>query len=173
MGAIKQSFILLICFFFVSSSGMAATTPAKPSNSVSFDLLLKKISSMKVRDFQKLTGHKLTLKEKIGFGILKHKIKKEHKKEKERNHGKLALLFGIAGIGLLLLGLFIPFLLLPSLASAIVAIVVGSVAKKRNPDDRKAHAGKLLGWITLGLMTVVLLLGLIIISTWDEWFTWG
>lgn len=171
MRLIKPTTVLLMSFLFISSPIFSATTPAKPGNPITFDLLLKKISSMKVKDFQKISGRKLLLKEKIGFGILKHKIKKNQKNEKAEGKGKLSLIMGIAGITLLIIGLYVPILLIPSLASAIVAVVMGSVAKKRNPDDRQAHAGKLLGWITLGLLTLLTILVVIFISSWE--LSWG
>ena len=117
---------------------------------------------MKVRDVQKLTGKKMTLREKIAFGVLKHKMKK---KEAGSPKGKTSFILGIAGLGLLVAGLFIPYVILLALGAAIIAIVMGSDAARKNPDDRKAHTGKLLGWITLGLICLILILVAIYLGT--------
>jgi hypothetical protein len=63
------------------------------------------------------------LKEKIGFVILKHKIKRQAKNNQRQ--GETAFIFGVAALGLFLLGLFVPFVILGSLIAAIVAIVTG------------------------------------------------
>jgi hypothetical protein len=122
----------------------------------------KKLATLKIKDIQKLAGRKLTLKEKIGFVILKHKIKRQSKSSQKQ--GETALIFGIAGLGLFIIGLFVPVLLLGSLIAAIVAVITGSVAK--DPSNRKARAGKLLGWITLGLLALLLILAAIVAASW-------
>lgn len=128
------------------------------------EAVLKKIATLKVRDFQKLTGRKLTLKEKIGYGVLKHKIRKQEKEG--TSNGQLSLILGIAGLAFFVAGLFLPALFIPSLVSSVVAIVLGSVAKKQNPKDNKAHAGKLLGWLTLGLLALLIIVAVIAITSW-------
>jgi len=160
---------ILTAILFLSPTLFPSTLPAKPGKSIPVDQLYKKISSMKLRDFQKLSGRKLTLKEKISFGILKHKIKKNQKNDKGAGNGQLSLILGIAGLAFFVSGVFLPALFIPSLVSAVVAVVLGSVAKKQNPNDRKAHAGKLLGWITLGLLTLLTILAIIALASWD----WG
>ena len=116
---------------------------------------------MKVRDVEKLTGKKMSLREKIAFGILKHKVKK---KESGNSQGKTSAVFGVAGLVLFVFGLFIPYVILAALAASIIAIVIGSDASRRNPDDRQARTGKLLGWITLGLICLLLILALIYVA---------
>ncbi len=157
-----------IIFFFVllvfSLPLFAATAPADPGKTITSDALYNRILSLKVRDIQKMTGKKMSLKEKIGFGLLKHKLKKKYRSETSK--GESALIFGVAALGLLIIGFFVPYVILGSLVASILAIVVGSVAKKQNPDDRKAHAGKLLGWITLGLIALLFTLVAIILASW-------
>lgn len=144
-------FILL----FISLQALSATLPIEPVNKGQA-AIHKKIISLKVRDIQRITGKKLSLKQKIVFGLLKRKLKRQN--EEVSSKGQLALTFGIIGAALLIGGLFVGALLIGSLIAAIAAIVIGSVAKKKNPDDRKALAGVLLGWITLGLIVALLLL---------------
>jgi len=145
----------------------ASTIPATRPEPDPVPLLYKKMLSLKARDIEKLTGEKLTIKEKIGLWVLKKKIKRHTKENKDQ--GQAALVFGIAGAVLLVLGLFVPYVILGSLVAAILAIVLGSVARKKDPSDKKAFAGKLLGWLTLGLIALLILAVAIAISGWG----WG
>ncbi|HEX7845536.1 MAG TPA: hypothetical protein VF476_06995, partial [Chitinophagaceae bacterium] len=92
------------------------------------------------------------------------KLKKEDQK---KSLGQASLIFGVLAVGLFVGGLFAPALLIGSLVASIIAIVTGSVAKKKNPNDRTAHAGKLLGWISLGLLAFLVILAVIALSSWD------
>jgi hypothetical protein len=119
--------------------------------------------SLKVRDIETRIGRKLTVKEKISLLILKKKIRAEGKK----NPGQTALILGITGAALLIGSLFgVPFLIIGALASAIAAIVIGSVTRKAEPANKKAHAAVLLGWITLGLIGLGLILLAILLVSW-------
>jgi hypothetical protein len=143
----------------VSSSALMPIEKIVPN-----EILLKKITSLKIKDLQKLAGRKFSLKEKIAFLVLKQQLK--HKPSDSKSQGQTALIFGIVGLALFIVGLFVPYVIIGSLISSIIAIVVGSVAKKKNPSDGKAHAGKLLGWITLGLIALLLIIAVIAIATW-------
>jgi hypothetical protein len=139
----------------------SSTSPLDSANAMPAPDFYKKFSSMKVRDIEKLTGKKMKLRDKIAFGVWKHKMKK---KEEGSSRGKTSLIFGITGIILVVAGLFIPYVILAALAASIIAIVMGSDAIRKNPDDRKASTGKLLGWITLGLICLLLILVLIYVA---------
>jgi hypothetical protein len=192
----KKILPLIIFFSFLLSSfsfAVPVTTPGEPSPAV-ISMACKKLASMKIRDFQKLAGHRLSFKEKIACFVIRSKAKHYLKKgfseadllfiqkaikknnpgaaeagDEKSSQGQTALIFGIAGLALLLLGLFVPFVLLLSLGSAIVAVAIGSSAYKKNKNDAQAHTGKLLGWITLGLIAVLIIAVAIIISSWS----WG
>jgi len=125
----------------------------------------QKIISLKIKDVQKLIGRTLTLKEKISFLILKHTLKKRV----ESKQGQTALGFGIAAVVMLILGLFIPYVIIGALIAAILAVVLGSVAKRQDPSDRKAYAATLLGWITLGGIALLILLAIAILASWG-WY---
>ena len=161
----KFSILLLILGCLVTASVNAATSiqpidplypPAKSD---------KQIAELKIRDVQKLIGRKLTLKEKISFLILRHRIKHSDNK----GTGEAALGFGIAAVVMLIIGFFVPYVILISLVSAILAVVLGSVARKRDPTDEKAMVGRLLGWITLGLMALLLIIAAIALSGSSWW----
>jgi hypothetical protein len=125
------------------------------------EIFLKKILSLKIKDLQKLTGRKFSLKEKIAFLVLRKKI--NHQSGKTSSPGQTAFFLGIAGLALLVIGLFVPFVLIGSLIASIIAIVMGSSAAKKNPSDSKARSGRLLGWITLGLLVLLVLLAIVVV----------
>ena len=130
--------------------------------------LITQLVSLSPKQVEKLTGKKLSLKEKIGFLILKQKLKKQAKGQGEiRDHGKLSLIFGIVG----LVVLFVPVLNIASIPLAILAIVQSGKAKKIDPEDRRATAGLVLGIVTLSLLFIFLCIAAFIIS--NATFSWG
>jgi hypothetical protein len=120
-------------------------------------------ASLKTREVEKLIGRKLTFKEKVGLFILK-KVRPA-----VSTKGETALIFAIIGASLLLIGLFVPYVIIAALPAAIVAVVLGSVAKRENPSDNKAHAATLLGWITLGAFALILIAAVALSAAWS----WG
>ena len=152
--------------------------------------VLEKIASYKIKKLQQIIGRNFTLKEKFSFWILKFQLKhsknnslakrlvnnlinkKAISKRRTGNledtgtKGQTAFVFGFIAVGLLVAGLFIPYVILGSLVSAILAIAIGTVASKKDPSDGKARAGKLMGWITLGLIALLIILAVALISSW-------
>jgi hypothetical protein len=126
----------------------------------------KKLASLKVKEIQKLIGRKLTIKERISLLVLKHSFNQKIKEDKQ---GSTAFGFGIAALAMLIIGLFVPYVILGSLVAAILAIVLGSVEKKRDRSDRKAQAAVLLGWITLGVIALLLIVAAIVVAAWT-WY---
>jgi hypothetical protein len=161
---IRIAFIISLFFAlpFILHAAVMPPTGAKIHTPEAF----QKIISLKVKDVQKLIGRKLNLKERISFLILKHELKKRAAESKQ---GQTALGFGIAAVVMLVLGLFIPYVILGALVAAILAVVLGSVAKKQDPSDKKAYAATLLGWITLGAIALLILLAIAILASWG-WY---
>ena len=165
----RKAFALLFFFGLFACPAISSNVPVPQ-----FSILIEKkhtneippksISSLRVRDMEKVAGRKFTLKEKIAFLILKKKLK--HQEDTSSREGKTAFAFGLAAVAFLILGLLVPYVILGSLVASIVAIVMGSSALKKNPNDRKAHSGRLLGWITLGLFAFLLILVAIALSAW-------
>lgn len=151
-------------FLSVELPAFAYSTPATNIIAKPNDGGYKNIATMKLKEFQKLVGRKLTIKEKIGFFVLKHKMK--HQQQGADTQGQTAYILGLVGLGLFVIGLFVPYVMLGSIVAAIMAIVTGSSAMKQDGDNRKARAGKLLGWITLGLIALLLILATIVLATW-------
>jgi len=169
----KLFYAFLVFVFFLLAPALPAHTASVPlsgNGPTPIENIYKKITSLKIKDIQRLTGKKITLKEKVGFLLLKHKIKRQQKKEETKDLGQKAFTFGIIAVALFIAGLFIPFVILGSLVAAIIAVVAGSTAKKKDPSNRKAHAGKLMGWITLGLITLFLILAVaVVIAFANAW----
>lgn len=151
-------------FCAIKMPAFAYTKPAAGIIAKPIDGGYKNIATMKLKEFQKLAGRKLTLKEKLGFFVLKHKMK--HSKDDADKQGQTAYILGLVGLGLLVIGLFVPYVIIGSLVAAIMAIVTGSTAMKKDGDNRKARAGKLLGWITLVTIGVLLILATILYASW-------
>jgi hypothetical protein len=149
-----------------ASTGATINILPSPANSSAVIVpgqdFLSKIGSMKIRELQKLAGRKFTLKEKLGIAILKHKLKK--KSGDGSSAGQNAMIFGILALALFVIGLFVPFVIIGSFVSSILAIIVGSIASRKDRDDKKAFVGKLLGWITLGLIALLVALVIAAIS---------
>ena len=124
--------------------------------------------SLRIAVIQKMLKRKLTLKEKIELFILKHAM---NRRRKEGNKGgSAALILGIAGPLFLIIGLLagVPILFLGAAIPAILAIVLGSIAKK-GADDSRARTGVLLGWITLAVEALLILCVVIFLSTFFNW----
>lgn len=171
-----RKLILLIAVIFLFLNAGSTSTPAesiKPKIETSIEPIRPpfNIITAKVKDVEKLLGRKMKLKEKIGFKILQHKLKKESYRKKGEpgaEKGKLAMILGIIGIACLL----IPYAAIASIPLAILAIVFGNQAKKQNPNDGQAKAGVILGWVTLGLVTLAIILVVAILASWGGW-GWG
>ncbi len=167
----RRAFLLFLFFGLYAcpaiSSNVPATQFSSPTNNNGTNEIQpkKNISSLRIKDMEKVAGRKFSLTEKIGFLLLKRKLKQQE--DTGSREGRTAFSFGLAAAALLILGLFVPYLILGSLVASIVAVVMGSSAVKKNPNDRKAHSGRLLGWITLGLFALILILIAIALSSWN------
>lgn len=107
----------------------------------------------------------MTFKEKMSLLVLKHT---SHRKAQSSN-GSTALGFGIGGVALLLMGLFVPFIIWLALPAGILAIVLGNKEKKRDPSNKKAHTAVTLGWVTVGIFTLLVIAAAIVITD-GEWY---
>ena len=171
-----RKFILSIVVIFLFLNARSTSTPTeniKPEISTNIEPIHPpfNIFTAKVKDVEKVLGRKLKLKEKIGFKILQYKLKKEglkKQKETDPDKGKTAMILGIIAISCLV----IPFFGFASIPLAILAIIIGNKAKKQNPEDGRAKAGVILGWVTLGLLALAIAIVVLILAAWGG-FTWG
>jgi len=170
-----RKWILLVVLGFFCLGAESASIPVTPAP---VPLITKPvdplayISSLSIKDIQKLAGRKLTFKEKIAVKVYQWKLKKGFttfkKEETKSNKGNTAMILGIVAIACLV----IPYFVIASIPCAILAIVFGNQARKENPKDSKAKAGVILGWVTLGLILLALLLVVVILSSWT-YGGWG
>lgn len=110
--------------------------------------------NLRAGEIAKLTGRKLSLREKIAFAFIKYKLKRQANRtagNKIHDDGQTAFILGLTGA----IALLIPILDLASIPLAILAIVIGNKAKRADPHDRKARIGVTLGVITLGALIVI------------------
>jgi hypothetical protein len=175
--------VILMCILIITMSSFISFPPASINKSTVHiiqptplkDTLNKKdFLKLKIKDYEKYTGKKLTLKEKIAFKIVRQNLRKSMgpiKKPEEETKGKTALILGILSIVVLSL-VFIPYAFIASLPLAIIAIVMGNKAKKIDPSDKKARGAVTLGWVTIGLHLLFLafmlaaLIVLIVLTGW-------
>ncbi len=159
----RISSIFIICVFVALPSTLFSATSTTPANTTIYpsEEVLQKLTSLKTKEVQKLIGRKLTFKEKVSFLVLKHTSKGKAQGSK----GSTALGFGIAAVALILLGLFVPYIILLAIPAAILAIVFGNKAKKQDPTDKKAQAGVTLGWIAVGAIALIIVAAVIVASS--------
>ena len=163
----------LHCFFFHSAPAMnapffsTATSPVLTNSPQPLNL-----STLKIKEVEKLLGRKMKLKEKIAFKLFQWKLSKELKSKRggtDVDKGKTSMILGIVGIGLLL----IPYLVIAAIPCAILAIIFGNKARKENKNDGRAKTGIILGWVTIGLFVLAIALVVIILSSWGGFYFGG
>lgn len=171
--------LLASWFLLFSFSGHAIIHPDPPASKQFF---IRQVQSLTIKDLQRLAGRKLSFKEKITWQLLKWRIshpgtgnliKKLKSKpasaqqpagsspdEKSMKKGQASFVFGLAGLGLLALVFVIPFMIFPSIISALLAIILGHGATKGNRENKKGQTGKILGYVTISLIAILLAIAL-------------
>ncbi len=142
-----RRWILFIVLGFFCMGAESASIPVAPASLPSLTKPvdpLQYISSLSIKDIQKLAGRKLKFKEKIAVKLYQWKLKKGlttvKKEETKNNRGNTAMILGIVAIACLV----IPYFVIASIPCAILAIVFGNQARKENPKDSRAKAGVIL-----------------------------
>lgn len=164
--------LVLIAFFAFTLQASANTPPVTLTSSISTfqkdPVPIEKLATMKIKEAENILGRKFTLKEKIAFKIAQLKLKKEVKAKAEGSSSKGQTAFILSLIGLCLL--IVPYATIASLPLAIIGLVMGSQAKKENPDDKKARTAVILSLVTLGLIVLAVLLVVAIIASGGFWY---
>lgn len=169
----KTPLLILVIFIFSSFSIKHDTDSSKgnidlvknPGDNITISL--ERIAYMKTREAEEILGTKMSLKEKLVFKLAQHKIKKSLKTTSEGKSSKGQTAFVLSLIGLCLL--VVPYAGLASLPLAIIGLVMGSQAKKENPNDKKAQTAIILSLVTLGLIALAVLLVVAIIASGGFW----
>jgi hypothetical protein len=140
--------VFIICGFMALPSTVLSTTLPEPRSTTIYPAedVYKKPASLMIKEVQKLIGRKLTLKEKISFLVLKHTYRKPAQTKK----GNTAFIFGLVGLGLLMIGLFVSICNSRFDCRSYCRYYFRIKRKRLNPSDGKARAAVLMGWITIG-----------------------
>jgi hypothetical protein len=157
--------IPMVCIYFLLIS---ATSIKVETASVSVDnqaimeapLAVNPLKTSKLNFFQRT--------------LLKFALKKSLKADSDKgdSQAKTALAFGIAACGLLLLGLFVPYVIFACLPAAIVAMVMGGSAIRNDTNfEGKARTGKALGLGALIAFGVILIAAVILVAALIS--SWG
>ena len=163
--------LVLLIFSSLNFQASANTLPVTLTSSVSTmqkdPVPMDRIATMKIKEAEKILGRKFTLKEKIAFKIAQLKLKKDLKAKAEgkSSKGQTAFVLSLVGICLLL----VPCASIASLPLAIIGLVMGSQAKKENPNDSKAKTAIVLSLVTLGLIVLAILLVVAILASGGFW----
>jgi len=162
--------LLLIAFSLFLFQAKSATIPSASFTEASFTNVvnpLQYFSTLSIKEVQKLAGRRLTLKEKIAVKIFQWKIKKGFKpakKNEDKEKGKTAMLFGMAGLASLLIP--IPYIGgLAAIVCTVLALVLGYQAKKDNPNDKKAKTAIILGWVAVGLFVLATVIAIAVLAS--------
>ena len=168
----RLTFFLIISLFF-NTTTQAAIIPVNPvtdkmSDKKTFVIPYEYISKMKIKQAEKLLGRKMKLKEIIAFKAFQWRIKKGYtplKADEISGKGKTSLILGIVAIA----SLFIPYVSIAAIPCAILAIIMGNQAKKINPNDGQAKAGVILGWVSIGLLILAVIVVVALLASNGFW----
>jgi len=159
--------IVFSSFSVHNESGLPATLTSSVSTLQKDPIPMERLAKMKIKEAETILGRKFTFKEKIAFKFAQFKIKKGLKLKAEGKSSKGQTAFILSLIGLCLL--IVPYAGIASLPLAIIGLVMGSSAKKENPDDKKAQTAIILSLVTLGLIVLAVLLVVAILASGGFW----
>jgi hypothetical protein len=158
---VRTVFLSTIFFLFIQNNILGTTIPPSyPVNMHGMAIDTKPIEKLPgiirpdIKLIEQLLGRKLKFKEKIVLKILQLKLNRRLQPTGRivtTNYGKTAFILALIGAAVLL----IPILDLASIPLAILAIVLGSKARKIDPRDRKARAAVTIGIATLALLVII------------------
>lgn len=146
-----------------TSFSYAATVPETPKP-FRFD-----IRSISIKSFEKITGKKLTLIQKIKFKIAQKIIQNKFKEtitEKQEKEATASMALGIGSIVLLLISSIgaLGILGLFAIPAAILAVIFGIKSLKGN-SNAKGIVGVATGGVTLLLFVIALVVVVALFST--------
>lgn len=158
----KYILLLIVCVFSYTADAVSVpSSVADPSPAI---VGLEKMdpSRMKARDIEQLLGRRLTLKEKIGWMLVKRQLKKNRPADTGFDVAKKARTAKTFGT-IALVALFTPFAFI-SLPFAITAIIMGSKVRRIDPGNRDAKKAITRGIITLAIFVAMIIIIAAIIS---------
>ena len=119
------------------------------------------VSPTKLNFFQRLM---------VRLFVKKYKKAQSADISKADNLANTSLVFGVAALGFIVLGLFVPYVILATIPAAIIAMITGGAAvRKGTKNIGKAKTGKAFGLAALIAIGVLLIVGAIIVSNSNWW----
>ena len=156
---LKQGFLLLLLISFLS---IAATTEKVVPIAITTDTGTPVVYPMAT---QEVNQKKMNFFERILFKLAVKKLMKAADTEKADRQASSALVFGIAALGTLLLGLLVPYVIFAAIPTGIVAMVLGKQALTVGTKyPVKAKLGKTFGLVSLILFGALIILVAIALS---------
>lgn len=160
----KTKISLLFTLILISVNFLYAASPV--SDSATIVSSPEKMLFLSPKQFEKVTGKRLTLKEKIIYKLLQLKLKKELKKnppeinERAERQANNALFAGIATWGFFLIGAVVPVVGLFAIPFAIAALAFGASSLNKAESNVKP----LIGIISGGLYLILLLIAVGVVA---------
>jgi predicted nucleic acid-binding Zn ribbon protein len=147
----------MFCFIYGQSTTHISIhsnekTVIKKNNGIN-DHYIVSAKQVRIRDIEKITGRKLTLKQKIAFKIYQWKLIKEAKKINKDRTSKRST----AALVLSILSLASIILFPLSVLLAVISIILASRSIKENYEDKRAKTAMTLSILALGIVIVGLL----------------
>lgn len=159
----KLLILSMISFSFSCVSAADNKTPIDPgSGATSIEQILK----LTPRDYEKMTGKKLKLKQKIALKIYQWKLKRQLKPAdpaKQKRLGVLSLIFGGLAVVATMVALIalLPGVFLFGAAFAIAGLVLGI----KSVEGNNVNTPGLLGIIFSSLVFLIFAIGIVAILT--------
>ncbi|HEX8333490.1 MAG TPA: hypothetical protein VF622_12750 [Segetibacter sp.] len=156
--------LLVVSFFSIS----ATSVKIEPKSIAVSNSIVSEVPSAATS----VKKNKLNFAEKLLLKYVLKKYKKVDDTAKADKQARTSLSFGIAAVSCLLLGLFIPYIMLATIPTGIVALATGgSALKSGTTETSKARTGKSLGLASLIAFGALLLLAVILVAAFFS--GWG
>lgn len=158
----KYILFLIVCVFSYTANAVSVPLPAIDPSPAGVTIGKTDPSRMKARDVEQLLGRRLTLKERIGWMLVKRQLKKNRLPKPGFDIDKKARTAKTLGT-IALIALFTPFAFI-SLPFSIAAIVMGSQVRRIDRDNRDAKKAITRGIVTLAIFVAMILIIVAIVS---------
>lgn len=162
---LQQGFLFLLLISFLS---IAATTEKTLPVATTIGTETPVVYPMAT---QEVHQKKMNFLQRLMFKLAVKKFKKAADTDKADRQANSALVFGIAALGTLIIGLFVPYVALAVIPTGIIAMVLGKQAVLGGTTDpAKAKIGKTLGLVSLLSLAFILLLAAIVVASWGSFW---
>ena len=161
---LQQGFLFLLLISFLS---IAATTEKTLPVATTIGTETPVVYPMAT---QEVHQKKMNFLQRLMVKLAVKKFKKAADTDKADRQASSALTFGIVALGTLIIGLFVPYLILAAIPTGIVAMVLGKQALIGGTNyPEKAKLGKTFGLVSLIGLAFILLLAAILVASWGSW----